>query len=76
MPTTDPEKRKEQRRLRNIRRKEKMATDPEYAAQQKTIDKRAKENYERKKRFARENSGPVGTGKPGRIVALCGWMNW
>ncbi len=53
-----------------------MAEDPEYAAQQKAIDKRAKENYERKKRFARENSGPVGTGKPGRIVALCGWLGW
>ena len=70
------EVRKEQRRLRNERRKAKMAVDPEYAARQREIDHRAKQKYEAKKRFERENSGPVGTGKPGRIVALCGWMNW
>lgn len=75
MPSS-PEKRKEQRRRRNEERKKRMATDPEYAAQQKAIDKRAKQKYEAKKKFDRENSGPVGTGKPGRIVALCGWMNW
>ena len=75
MPSS-PEKKKEQRRKRNERRKQRMAVDPEYAARQKDINDRAKEKYERKKRFERENSGPVGTGKPGRIVALCGWMNW
>jgi hypothetical protein len=71
-----PEKRKEQRRIRNEARKARMAVDPEYAARQKEIDKAAKKKYEAKKRFDRENSGPVGSGKPGRIVALCGWMNW
>ena len=75
MPSS-PEKKKEQRRKRNEARKKRMATDPEYAARQKDINKRATEKYARKKRFERDNGGPVGTGKPGRIVALCGWMNW
>ena len=75
MPSS-PEKRKEQRRLRNERDKARALVDPEFAARRKEIDKRAKQKYENKKRFERENSGPVRTGKPGRIVALCGWMNW
>ena len=45
MPSS-PEKRKEQRRRRNEERKKRMAADPEYAEQQKAIDKRAKEKYE------------------------------
>ena len=66
----------EKRRLRNERRKAKMAADPEYAARQREQGKQAKKRYEAKKRFARQSSGPVGGGKPGRIVALCGWMHW
>ena len=75
MPSS-PEKKKEQRRLRHERDKARALVDPEYAARRKEIDKNAKKKYEAKKKFDRENSGPVGTRKPGRIVALCGWMHW
>jgi hypothetical protein len=51
-----------------------MLIDPEYAAQQKDINKRATAKYALKK--SRETSGPVGSGKPGRIVSLCGWLGW
>jgi len=66
----------EARRARNERRKARMAVDPEYATKQREQHKQAKKKYEAKKRFERASSGPVGSGKPGRIVALCGWMNW
>jgi len=66
----------EKRRARHERAKAKAAADPEYAAKRRAQDKAAKKKYEAKKRFERQNSGPVGTGKPGRIVALCGWMHW
>lgn len=66
----------EKRRLRNERMKARMAADPEYAARQREQGKVAKQRYEAKKRFQRDNSGPVGSGKPGRIVALCGWSGW
>jgi hypothetical protein len=71
---SNPEKRKEQRRRRNEERKKRMLIDPEYAAQQKDINKRATAKYALKK--SRETSGPVGSGKPGRIVSLCGWLGW
>jgi hypothetical protein len=48
-----------------------MLADPEYAAQQKDINKRATAKYALKK-----SRGPVGSGKPGRIVSLCGWLGW
>ena len=66
----------ERRKARSERRKAKMASDPEYAAKQKEIEKKAKKKYEAKKRFERENSGPVGSGKPGRLVARMGWEGW
>jgi hypothetical protein len=66
----------EKRRLRNERMKSRMAADPEYAAKQREKHKQAKKKYEAKKRFERESAGLIGSGKPGRIVALCGWMNW
>lgn len=66
----------EARRARHERRKKRIAMDPEYAAQERARHKAAKDRYEAKKRFARSSVGPVGSGKPGRIVALCGWMNW
>jgi len=78
MPSS-PEKKKEQRKLRHERVKAKMAADPEYAAKYRDSVKAAQKRYEAKKklqRFSRESSGIVGSGKPGRIVALCGWMNW
>lgn len=66
----------EARKARNERRKARMASDPEYAARERAKDAEAKRRYEAKKRFTRETSGPVGSGKPGRIVALCGWAGW
>jgi len=68
---SNPEKRKEQRKRRNEERKKRMLADPEYAAQQKDINKRATAKYALKK-----SRGPVGSGKPGRIVSLCGWLGW
>ena len=69
----------EKRKLRHERTKARMAEDPAYAAKYRDNNRLAKKKYEAKKkleRFARESSGKIGSGKPGRIVALCGWMNW
>lgn len=69
----------DKRKLRHEKMKAKMAADPEYAAKYREANREAKKRYEAKKKlqkFARESSGAVGSGKPGRIVALCGWMNW
>lgn len=89
----------EARRARHERKKERMATDPEYAAEQRAKQQAAVERYQAKlisnteegaklresrkttkykfaSKFQREKSGPVGKGKPGRIVSLLGWRGW
>lgn len=66
----------EKRKLRHERMKAKMAADPEYAERQRALNREAKKRYAAKKKFVRASSGPVGSGKPGRIVALCGWSGW
>lgn len=66
----------EARKARHERHKARMAADPAFAAKHREQHKQAKKKYEAKKRLQRQSAGPVGTGKPGRIVALCGWMNW
>jgi hypothetical protein len=66
----------EARKARHERRMARMRADPEYAKAQNALGAAAKKRYEQRKRMARESAGPVGSGKPGRIVALCGWMNW
>jgi len=66
----------EARKARNERRKARMISDPEYAAKQREQHKQAKKKYEAKKRFQRASSGPVGSGKPGRLVARMGWEGW
>ena len=56
-----------------------MAADPELAAKYREANRAAKKRYETKKKqaaFSRETSGKIGSGKPGRIVALCGWSGW
>lgn len=32
--------------------------------------------YKWASKFKRDSEGKVGSGKPGRIVSLCGWMGW
>lgn len=79
MPILDPEIRKQRRKERHERDKARALVDPEYAARRREIDKNAKKKYEMKKKIQnlqKEKDGPVGKGKPGRIVALCGWMHW
>ena len=69
----------EKRKARHERMKAKMAADPEYAAKYREANRAAKKRYEAKKKlekFTRESSGKIGSGKPGRIVALCGWLQW
>ncbi len=69
----------EKRKLRHERMKAKMASDPEYAAKYREANREAQKRYESKKklaRFSRDTSGKIGSGKPGRIVALCGWSGW
>jgi len=68
----DPEKRK----ARHERYKAKLAANPEARAEFLARGKAAKQRYEAKKKLQRAGSGPVGSGKPGRIVSLCGWMGW
>lgn len=66
----------DKRKLRHERMKAKMAVDPDFARKQRELNKAAKKRYEAKKKLSRQSSGPVGSGKPGRIVALCGWSGW
>ena len=69
----------EKRKLRHERMKAKMANDPEFAAKYREANRAAKKRYETKKKlaaFTRDTSGKIGSGKPGRIVALCGWSGW
>ena len=68
----DPEKRK----ARHARYKARMAENPEMRAEFIARSKAAKKRYEAKKKLTRAGSGPVGKGKPGRLVALCGWEGW
>lgn len=68
----DPEKRK----ARHERHKAKLAADPEAHAKFIARRKEAERKYRAKKNMERESSGPVGKGKPGRIVSLCGWLGW
>jgi hypothetical protein len=70
---TDPA---EARRRKNERRKERMASDPEFAARQREQSKAAKKKYRAKKRFERDSSPMAKKSKPGRIVSLCGWCGW
>jgi hypothetical protein len=66
----------DKRKLRHEKWKAKKASDPEFAAKQRELSRAAKKRYEAKKKLTRQSSGPVGSGKPGRIVALCGWSGW
>ena len=70
----------EKRKARHERYKAKLAANPEARAEFLARGKAAKQRYEAKKKLARamtrSGSGPVGSGKPGRIVSLCGWMGW
>ena len=66
----------EARKRRHQKIKEKMAADPEYAEMQRRMDKVRKDRYLAKKKMTRQGTGAVGSGKPGRIVALCGWERW
>ena len=43
----------ESRKARHERRKERMASDPEYAARERAKDAEAKRRYKAKKRFTR-----------------------
>lgn len=38
--------------------------------------RRTSTKYKFASKFQREKAGPVGSGKPGRIVSLCGWHGW
>ena len=69
----------DKRKLRHESLKRKMAADPELAAKYREANRAAKKRYETKKKqaaFSRETSGKIGSGKPGRIVDLCGWSGW
>jgi hypothetical protein len=66
----------EARKARHERYKARMASDPEFAVKHREQSKQAKKKYEAKKRFQRASSGPVGSGKPGRLVARMGWEGW
>ena len=69
----------DKRKLRHEALKRKMSADPELAAKYREANRAAKKRYETKKKlaaFSRETSGKIGSGKPGRIVALCGWSGW
>ncbi len=66
----------EQRRASYDRMKQRMASDPEYAARKRDIDSRAREKYTQKKQEAAPVPQPHVHRKPGRIVSLCGWMGW
>lgn len=68
----DPEKRK----ARHQRYKERLAQDPEARAEFMAKSREATKRYAIKKKLQREASGPVGKGKPGRIVARIGWQGW
>lgn len=66
----------ESRRNRYEQEKKKKAADPEFAAKKRAQEKAAKKRYEARKKLKRDSIGKVGNGKPGRIVALCGWSGW
>jgi hypothetical protein len=70
----------EKRKARHERYKQKLAENPEARAEYVARSKAAKDRYEAKKKLARamtrSGNGPVGSGKPGRLVALCGWHGW
>ena len=66
----------EKRRARHERYKQKLAENPELRADFLARGKAAKQRYNAKKKLVRASAGPVGKGKPGRIVSLCGWMGW
>lgn len=72
----------EKRRARHERLMKKLAENPEAKKEFLARGKAARDRYEAKKKAARagamtrNGSGPVGKGKPGRIVSLCGWHGW
>ena len=66
----------EKRKARYEKWKAKKRADPQFAEKQRQLEKAVRKKYEAKKRFQRESEGKVKSGKPGRIVALCGWMHW
>lgn len=68
----DPEKRK----ARHRRYMERLAADPAAREDFLARSKAATQRYSAKKKLERDSSGPVKKGKPGRIVALSGWMKW
>lgn len=81
MPIADPELKKKRRKERHEKDMLRMATDPQFAARRKAQDAAAKKKYEAKLKLKREvarieKEQELRKGKPGRIVALCGWMNW
>jgi hypothetical protein len=66
----------EKRKARHERYKARIASDPVALADFRKRRDEAKKRYEAKKKFLRDASGPVGSGKPGRLVARIGWMGW
>jgi hypothetical protein len=65
----------EQRKARHERYKQKLAANPEAYAAFRERGNEAKRRYNANQKL-RAGSGPIGKGKPGRIVSLCGWMGW
>lgn len=69
----------EKRRARHEREKAKFAADPAYAEERRQKAREAERRYQAKQRMQKrsEPKAPVHIDrKPGRIVALCGWMRW
>lgn len=80
MAYKDPEEKKRKRHERWEREKAKMAADPEYAERrrvaQRAAEKRRNEKQKAQKIEKARAEGKGRYGKPGRIVALCGWHRW
>lgn len=66
----------EQRKARHQRKKEMLKADPEAMAEFKAKHKIARKKYEGKLRRDREGNLMPESRKPGRLVAMCGWLGW
>ncbi len=84
MAYKDPEMKRQKRRERYERELERMASDPVFAAERRKKQLAAEERYREKQRLLPKAPRPIvdrrppmfKERKPGRIVALCGWMRW
>lgn len=66
----------ENRKLRYKLMKKRMAEDPEYAAKVREKQRLADLRCQAKKKQAEDQANKSKSGKPGRLVAMCGWLGF